>query len=255
MGHDMQSVRPTRTAVNSNRGNTPYGEGAHYYDPDSDCSIENSYYVASNMGTYRGDAARVILYDYIVYGKAGNYQNSLYNGNAQLLSKLGKDGVFESIPVLLKWHMQDPPSLTEMVRNDGAEEYQGNRNPFIDYPELAVQMLQGQMTTYAITVTGVQMHPQYSLTTQDGFVAYLGSSGNHPQTIQVEGARYTYDAVSGRLVVSQVSSDMQIVDPAGEFNGLASPGQNACPIKVVIDGRVLIRYRGLYFDIMGQPVQ
>lgn len=255
MGHDMQSVRPTRTSVNSHRGNTPYGEGANYYDPDSDCSISNSYYVASNMGTYRGDAARVILYDYIVYGRVGDYQNDLYNGNAQLLSKLGTDGVFESIPVLLKWHMQDPPSLTEMVRNNGAEIYQGNRNPFIDYPELAVQMLQNQLTTYAVNVTGVQMYPQYTKTTQDGFVAYLGSVENHPQNVQVEGARYTYDAISGRLVVSHVASDMQIIDPTGEINGLLSPDQDAHPLKVVMDGRVLIRYRGQYFDVVGQLIR
>ena len=140
MGHDMQSVRPTNTSVNSSRGNDAYGEGGSYYDPDDEISISNSAYKPINLGTYRGDAARVILYDYLVYGEAGGNKNSLYNGNAQVLSKLGSSGVFESIHVLLKWHMQDPPSLTEMVRNDGAQDYQGNRNPIIDFPELAIEV-------------------------------------------------------------------------------------------------------------------
>lgn len=135
MGYDMQSVRPTNKSVNSNRGNTPYGESSGYYNPDH-IQIVHEAYNPINLGSYRGDAARVILYDYLMYGEAGGNKNKMYNGEAQLLNKLGSSGVFESIEVLLKWHMQDPPSLTEMVRNDGAQDYQGNRNPVIDFPEL-----------------------------------------------------------------------------------------------------------------------
>lgn len=96
MGYDMQSVRPSNVKVNSDRGNTAYGESSGYYNPD-DVSINNSYYKKSNNGTYRGDCARVILYDYLVYGEMGGKRNNLYNGEAQLLEKLGKSGVFENI--------------------------------------------------------------------------------------------------------------------------------------------------------------
>ena len=77
MGHDMQSVRPTRKAANSDRGNTAYGEGGSYYDPDDEISMNNSAYKKINLGTYRGDAARVIMYDYIVYSQAGRHMNSV----------------------------------------------------------------------------------------------------------------------------------------------------------------------------------
>lgn len=252
MGHDMQSVRPTSTAVNSDRGNDAYGESYGFYDPN-DIAINNVYYQPSNRGSYRGDAARVILYDYIVYGKAGSYQNSLYNGNAQLLEKLGTDGVFESIAILLKWHMQDPPSLTEMVRNDGAEDYQGNRNPFIDFPELAIQVLKNQVTTYNVTVSAnVQMAPNYIFTTSAGFVAYLTDQyGIHPDAddLNITGTTaYTYDEQTGRLIVSSTTNNLTI-SLRDAFSGLDSTeptAQNAIfdllgrQVKTMVSGQMYI---------------
>lgn len=153
MGYDMQSVRPTSTAVNGDRGNTPYGKSSGYYDPD-DVKINNPDYKSSNNGSYRGDAARIILYDYIVYGERAGHQNQMYNGNAQLLSKLGTDGVFESVNVMVEWSEADSVSLTEMVRNDGAQDYQGNRNPFIDFPQLVRRLLMPE--TVVDPVTGME---------------------------------------------------------------------------------------------------
>lgn len=209
MGHDMQSVRPASTKVNGDRGNTAYGETGSFYDPN-EIAISNSNYKASNHGSYRGDCARVILYDYLVYGQQGGYQNNLYNGNAQLLSKLGASGVFESIEILLKWHMQDPPSLTEMVRNDGAQAYQGNRNPFIDYPEFAISILQNQVQTYAVT-SNATMTPNYTLTTRHGFVTYFTApDGTHPTNVTVTGATGNYEPALGRLTVTNVTAAMQV---------------------------------------------
>jgi len=37
---------------------------------------------------------------------------------------------------LRKWHFEDPPDEWEEKRNDLIEIIQGNRNPFIDQPEL-----------------------------------------------------------------------------------------------------------------------
>ncbi len=38
--------------------------------------------------------------------------------------------------VLLEWHDQDPPDDVEAWRNEVVFGVQGNRNPFIDHPEL-----------------------------------------------------------------------------------------------------------------------
>lgn len=224
IGYDMQSVRPASTKVNSSRGNSAYGESDGYYDPN-EITINNSAYKSVNNGTYRGDCARVILYDYVVYGKWGSYSNDLYKSSvdADLLTQIGtnSNSVFESLSILLKWHMQDPPSLTEMVRNDGGQDYQGNRNVFIDYPELAINMLKDQsgVTAYNVSydmASSVTASPAYVYTTPAGFVCYLtNTSGSHPSSVSVSGAASSYEAPLGRLTLTNVTGNVTITADGG----------------------------------------
>jgi len=41
------------------------------------------------------------------------------------------------LPTLLRWHQLDPPDEEEVLRNSRVQELQGNRNPFVDLPNLA----------------------------------------------------------------------------------------------------------------------
>lgn len=251
MGYDMQSVRPANAAINSSRGSKAYGEGSQFYDPN-EIAINNSLYAPEHLGSYRGDCARVILYDYVVYGEAGGHKNDFYLGNAQLLNKLGKSGIFESVAVLLKWHMLDPSSLTEMVRNDGAQAYQGNRNPFIDYPELAIQMLKDKVTTYQVSVTGAEMWPLYSLTLANGFIAYMGTKTSRPAEVTVTGATSTYDKTSGRLTVTNVKGAVSISVASPQALEMTEDGQKA--IKTIHNGQIVIIKNGKAYSILGAPI-
>lgn len=252
ISYDMQSVRPANKSVNSSRGNKGYGEGSKYYDPN-EITISNTAYKSTNLGTYRGDCARVIMYDYLVYGLAGSYKNALCSNTAQLLEKIGSNPVksdsivFESLRIMLKWHMQDPPSLTEMVRNDGAQKYQGNRNPLIDYPELAIQVFLEDMkelegiTTYTVTESSAAtMWPAHRYTLPDGFIAYLtNNDGSHPQDIKVTGATKTYDKSTGRLTITNVTSNMTISDVAGaEPEPDPEPDPNVYTVTWMTNGSV-----------------
>ncbi len=45
------------------------------------------------------------------------------------------------IPLLIRWHQEFPATIYEKHRNYAIFFIQGNRNPFIDVPELAERMI------------------------------------------------------------------------------------------------------------------
>lgn len=121
---DIHIIRPTLTADNSSRGNAFYVEGGTSqsgWDPYADGMTER----------YRGDAARIIF-----YGVVANSQLSLVDlSNDKTGNKtMGK------LSDLLKWNLEYPVDDTEIRRNEGAEDIQGNRNPFIDDRSLACKI-------------------------------------------------------------------------------------------------------------------
>ena len=46
----------------------------------------------------------------------------------------------EDLKQLLEWHEEYPVSDYERHRNETIQDVQGNRNPFIDFPELATKV-------------------------------------------------------------------------------------------------------------------
>lgn len=115
---DLHNLRPCNPNVNNSRGNMPYGTGSGYFDPNQG-------------GNYRGEAARGVFY------MATSYSDlSVVNGmpGSNQMGDLAK---------LLAWHYENPVVDRERRRNHfvysstaNPSYYQGNRNPFVDYPEL-----------------------------------------------------------------------------------------------------------------------
>jgi hypothetical protein len=52
-----------------------------------------------------------------------------------------------SVALLMKWHRQDPVSVKEIDRNDSVYKCQNNRNPFVDFPDLAEYIWGNQTST------------------------------------------------------------------------------------------------------------
>lgn len=84
---------------------------------------------------YKGDFARIYMYMVTCYENfsekwTGNSVNQLDNNTYP---------VFEdwTIKMLLEWCEKDPVDDWEIARNDKVYKIQGNRNPFVDHPELA----------------------------------------------------------------------------------------------------------------------
>lgn len=106
--------------------------GNKFYD-NSDSS--NTFFpnVANNgsvvhkfEGDHRGDVARILFYMALRY----DFLSIVEDINNATDTQIGK------LSVLLDWNELDPVDDFEIQRNNRIYEFQGNRNPFIDYPEL-----------------------------------------------------------------------------------------------------------------------
>lgn len=149
MVSDLYNVYPTDARVNNLRSNYPYGEvdGPNgtgiSKDPEGHALGKLGYSVKTISGyservfephdDYKGDFARTFMYMVACYRS-----NTLNSGNGTVM--------FTSSPtnftayakeMLLRWHRQDPVSQKEVDRNQAVYGIQKNRNPFIDYPDLA----------------------------------------------------------------------------------------------------------------------
>lgn len=113
-GHgDAHHIRAEDGPVNSSRNNKDYGE---YLGP------------TGNVGSWHGDAARGVFYMAVRYNGL-----EVVNGNPpnNTVGQLG------DLALLLQWNHSDPSDDFEMNRNNYIYTWQVNRNPFIDYPDLA----------------------------------------------------------------------------------------------------------------------
>ena len=151
---DLHQLRPSTTQVNSARGNLNFGGefGAQgfgtvvdqgslkWYPGDADAGLiaRQQFYVATR---YDGsDSATEDLE--LVNGNPG------INGNT--LGDLNR---------LIEWHYAAPPDEFELRRNDVIfDDYQGNRNPFIDRPEFVWSVFVDQQNDSQISIAGATVN-------------------------------------------------------------------------------------------------
>ena len=153
---DLFHLYPTDIKVNNQRSNYPFGVCANgtrltyknYYGKGKLGKSTYSGYsgtVFEPDDEYKGDFART--YFYMVTCYKAELPN--WSGSPQLNYSANKYKAFStwSINMLMEWTRLDPVSEKEIKRNDAVYGIQGNRNPFIDHPELAEHIwgnLQGQ---------------------------------------------------------------------------------------------------------------
>ncbi len=144
MVSDLFNVYPTDARINNLRSNYPYGvvgtNSGFTKDPNHHGLGKLGSSTTSGIGTcyepddnYKGDFARSFFYMVARYRS-----NTLNSGNgAKMFTSSPTNLTAYSLSFLLDWHRQDPVSQKEIDRNQAVYGIQHNRNPFIDYPELA----------------------------------------------------------------------------------------------------------------------
>ena len=157
---DLHHLNPANARANNNKSAYPPG----YVKTDiKECSeifqmgknsAYGTFFVFEPIDEYKGDFARAYFYiatayeNFVWQDAANDYMdNSLWREFKPWLQQ-----------VLIEWHRLDPVSEKEINRNNLVSDIQHNRNPFIDYPELAEYIWgnkQGQTVTLnALTFTG-----------------------------------------------------------------------------------------------------
>ena len=164
-GTDLHHLRPSISSVNSAKSNRIF---ANVYGVASDCKThefngETVLWLSASMDALevkdevKGDVARILLYIWCRWSQPNLYSNV----SASLLPPMDSDdsansGVraIENKETLLQWMEMDPVDEWEMARNDQTENFQGNRNVFIDYPEFAWLVLGEELPTDMPTPSG-----------------------------------------------------------------------------------------------------
>ena len=116
---DLHNLWPALGRINSSRGDRPLGEltgegNRRFTDicPDYERSA-GAGAIVEPQDSSKGELARSILYMAVSYDLP----------------------IRGSLDDLVAWHRTDPPDDEERWRNNLIEDLQGNRNPFVDYPE------------------------------------------------------------------------------------------------------------------------
>jgi len=140
---DLHNIFPSDYKANSAKSNLPLGEvGIIKFDNGVSKVGINTYpkgyrgQVFEPADEYKGDFARVYFY------MVTCYEDYAYNWREGATNTMIIKGTYPSfqpwaVEMLLRWHRNDPVSDKEIKRNDEVFRIQGNRNPFVDYPELA----------------------------------------------------------------------------------------------------------------------
>lgn len=148
MRSDIIHIYPVDKLVNNERGNLPFAMVANaVFTSTNGCKrgssdtegVEGS--VFEIIDEYKGDMARTYFYMATRYENLiANWVNNNADGAKMLNGTSAQAYQDWVINLLLTWHYEDPVSQKEIDRNNAAYQYQGNRNPFVDYPEFVCQI-------------------------------------------------------------------------------------------------------------------
>lgn len=178
-GTDIMHLFPSDGDANSAKSNYPLGEvntslsvkfnnGVSIVGYPS-ISGSSTNFVFEPDDEYKGDFARVYFYMATCYQDyTWKYTYMFNNSSYMTLNQYARE-------LLMKWHKNDPVSEKERARNDAVYSIQGNRNPFVDDPNLADYIWGNKMgETYngggSSTITGPAeiLYPQLGSTLDFG---------------------------------------------------------------------------------------
>lgn len=223
---DLHHIFPTDGYVNNRRGNYAFGEVGSASWTSRNGSKLGACKTPGFSGTvfepideYKGDFARAIMYMSVRYfSEDASWSSSDMTSKSEIKPW--------AIEMLLRWNDLDPVSEKEKERNEAIyNDYQHNRNPFVDHPEYARMI----------------WDPNWSVVEENSVDAYLFPNPIEcGQTLHLSGDRNAFDAVAicdlcGRTLFKtsgHLAGDFAVTLPDGFAKGCYI-------VKLMCNGNVL----------------
>lgn len=191
-GTDVHHIRPTDVSVNAKRGSLDFDNGGSLYtdgDGPTDCRYDNDSWEPRDA--VKGDVARMMYYMVVRYeGDDTSYDLELVDFTPSTTSN---EPLFGKQSTLYEWHWSDPVDNWERRRNDRIfNNWQHNRNPFIDHPEFADRLpsISGIALTYepeiAVNPLNVDMGEITYNTTATYFISVINTGNQNLNITAVE---------------------------------------------------------------------
>lgn len=152
---DLFNLMPCESGINSTKSNYAMGKvtsgdrGNGYTKVGQGPTSDGYKYLWEPADEWKGDFAR----DYFYMVTAYSHLNWTSNGLDMLENNDWPTMQQWAYTLLLQWAKNDPVDEIERKRNDDVYSIQQNRNPFVDYPNLA-EYIWGDSVDYAFNVDG-----------------------------------------------------------------------------------------------------
>jgi endonuclease I len=143
---DAHHLRPCDISVNSSRGTKDFDNGGEQHHEATECYTDADSWEPRDA--VKGDIARMMFY------MTTRYEGENGDPNLELVDYTGTDTdtpFFGKLSTLIEWNEEDPVDEFERNRNEVVYSYQGNRNPFVDYPDF-VNAIYNSSTTSVVDI-------------------------------------------------------------------------------------------------------
>lgn len=158
---DLYNLMPSEQKINSAKSNYPMGKVTSA-STDNGCTKvgtgTNGYKLWEPADKWKGDFARGYMY------MATAYQDFTWSGEQAL--KILQQGDYPTLrewayTLYIEWAKEDAVDQTEVKRNNAVYKIQGNRNPFVDFPNL-MEYIWGDSINYAFDPENTVTTSEYS---------------------------------------------------------------------------------------------
>ena len=235
---DLHHLRASENSINSTRNNRYFDEVSHNTtNKDNYGNYWNNNNAFEPRDEIKGDIARMLFYMTIRYDGSENAQylkllltddetkvsesvNYVYQTTNVITSYLGK------LSTLVKWSFEDPVDSREISRNNAIYSVQGNRNPFIDHPELVYYVFGTEALAAGVTVTNLEekcspvLKNDTTIAAVENAITSIGNVTTESSTA-INNARTSFSALDN-VSKSFVSNYNVLVTAEAKYNELTT---------------------------------